>query len=146
MKKLTDEDGKLFLKTFPIVMFKLWHDFSAPDVGIKLNRTHWRALFILWHSNRPNMSRMCEIMNIERGSFTTVVDYLIKHNLVERIRDNKDRRMVYLQLNEDSKNIVKKGIEAKKLHLSKKIEKLSENDTQTLMDSLRRITSIVEKL
>lgn len=128
-------------------MHKMMSDYQPPDVGLKLNRTQWKAMFIInGHQGDLTMSELSKIMNLEKGSVTSVVGGLISNNLVRRHQNDEDRRKIFLVMTESSKDVVKKGMEAAIAHTKGKMEKLTESEIETLHNSLKNLLEIGTKL
>jgi DNA-binding MarR family transcriptional regulator len=88
------------LTTIPLFMHKVFRDFHPATGSLELNRTHMKALMVIYLENDPYMTMVCRHMNMEKGSLTPVIDRLLRMNLVERGSDPGDRRKVNLHLTE----------------------------------------------
>jgi len=89
---------------------------------------------------------MCKFINLEKGSFTSVVDGLIKKELVCRIQDPSDRRKILLELTEPGRELVIKGKKSMEMHIQSKLDALDPGDVETLFNALADIIMIAEKL
>ncbi len=92
------------------------------------------------------MSQLSKFMNMEKGSLTSVIDGLITKGLVKRVRDKTDRRKVNLQLSKQSEEVVRNGMVSIGRHIQKKMEKLTDQEVETLSNALKNILIIAEKL
>lgn len=74
--------------------------------GCGLNKTQIKTLFFLENHPGTPMSHISTKMNLEKGSFTSVVDALIEKGFVVRERDKQDRRKVLLSLTGEGKVLI----------------------------------------
>jgi DNA-binding MarR family transcriptional regulator len=129
-----------------MLMHHLMQGYSQPDSSVKLNHTQWKTLFILSFIEKPSMSQMCKSINLEKGSFTSVVDGLIEKELVCRIQDPSDRRKILLELTEQGRELVIKGKKNMGMHIQSKLDALEPGDVKKLFNALADILTIAEKL
>ncbi len=55
-------------------------------------------VFILEQRGSMRMSELASALQLTAGAVTSASDKLIEHGYVERLRDEKDRRVVYLEI------------------------------------------------
>jgi len=65
---------------------------------LKVNLTDLRALDIVERLGRPTAGVLAAEMGLTTGAITAVVDRLVIAGLLERVRDDEDRRRVHLTL------------------------------------------------
>lgn len=63
-----------------------------------------RIMYLLEQSGSKKMSELADSLHITAGAVTTASDQLIKQGYVARTRDEKDRRVVYLELTEKGRS------------------------------------------
>ena len=139
------------LKTLPHLMYKMFHDIKEleiPDQSVKshLNKTQRKTLLILYSEEKINMSKFCRILNVEKGFFTSVIDSLLELGLVERLRDNQDRRKVHIYLTLQGRKLVKKGIETMSAQIDYKLSSLSNEDYKRFIKAINDLSEITKKL
>jgi DNA-binding MarR family transcriptional regulator len=66
--------------------------------GGALSLVHLQVLFTLSHDGPMPMSRLAEAMDVSQASATGIVDRMEQRGLVERSRDDEDRRVVRVAL------------------------------------------------
>ena len=69
---------------------------SRPDIGLTMPQT--MTLFAIRAAGSCRMSELAEMTQQSAGTLTGIVDRLIEENLVGRIRDIDDRRVVQVML------------------------------------------------
>lgn len=88
-------------------------------------------LWVLQHLRGGGKSKMSDIaafLNISKPAVTGLVDRLIAQKLVVRLRDEKDRRNVWVELSAKGKKIVDGIREKKRKTLIKVFSKMSASD------------------
>lgn len=118
------------------------------DIGLKSNVSplQYRALFILNDEGILSMSELSKKMFISKQQVTMVIDKLIKLELVERILNKDDRRIINVKISDKGikaiisfKHEIMKGIKPR-------LSRLSEEDFNKFLVSLNCIYTITEKL
>ena len=134
------------LATFPQFMHKVFHDFKPGSGALDLNKTHLKALMIIYIENDPYMTKVCYHMNMEKGSLTPVIDRLIQLNLVERRRNPEDRRKVNLHLSEVGLSLVQANLHRAHRHILEKLKRLPEEEVERFKSALAVLHEITLKL
>jgi len=139
------------LKTLPHIMNILFHDINGCSPSeefnrLDLNKTQKKTLFILQSDEEMNMSRFCRILNMEKGSFTSVIDSLIDKDLVLRQRDNNDRRKVYIRLSKKGRDYVEKAVDIISSYIENKLSVLSKEDLSSFIQAIDTLSKITKKL
>lgn len=60
-------------------------------------------LFLLERNGRKRMSELADSLHLTPGAVTTASDKLIENGFIARIRDEQDRRVVYLEMTDKGK-------------------------------------------
>jgi DNA-binding MarR family transcriptional regulator len=98
------------------------------------------ALMLLHQAGSAvSMHQLAENQSITPSSATQLVDRLVRMGLVERLREEEDRRLVRVQLTEVARQ---KFEELMRLHLrslATVTERLSDDDLRTLVELLARL-------
>jgi DNA-binding MarR family transcriptional regulator len=75
---------------------QLAHTLSRPDIDLTMPQMH--TLFAIRAARTCRMSELAEITQQSAGTLTGIVDRLIEEQLVGRVRDIDDRRVVQVTL------------------------------------------------
>lgn len=134
------------LTTFPLFMHKVFHDFQPDSREFNLNKTHMKALMVIYIENSPHMSKVCSHMNMEKGSLTPVIDNLIEMKLLQRKRNSEDRRKVNLYLTDQGRKLVLENLHRAHRHILDKMKHLPEEEVQRFKNALLDLHDITLKL
>jgi DNA-binding MarR family transcriptional regulator len=126
-------------------IFKAIQDYSH-EVSNKFGITGpqlW-ALKTISQNESLYLSELSKSMYLHPSTITGVIDRLEKKDLVERNRDQKDRRVIYVQLTPKGKRIVKKApnpIQGKMIY---GLGKLRKEQLNSICDSVKKLVEIME--
>ena len=72
----------------------------------------FRVLILLSQSEEPlTMSQLSAELNLPMSSATRIVDWLVRGNMVERVNDPSDRRVVRVNISKNGKDMYATGME-----------------------------------
>lgn len=94
-----------------------------------------QTLGALWHHGKLTMSGLGTHLSVSKPHVTALVDRLISEEMVERLNDERDRRIIYIQLTEKGKStfrelkaIMAESLRVELLHVDQdKLNKLQES-------------------
>lgn len=95
-------ESSLFTNLINTMLLKnlILHGPERPPVEVPLNPTQERVLMMIWHRGALTMSEISGFAGLEKGSITSVIDYLANLGLLSRVRSETDLRSysIYLTL------------------------------------------------
>lgn len=65
--------------------------------------SQFHILFLLERNGTKRMSELADALHLTPGAVTTASDRLIDRGYIDRVRDEKDRRVIYLELTQKGK-------------------------------------------
>lgn len=112
------------------------------DLQAKITFGQIHVLHELGQRDLVSMSELANIFKVSLPSMTETIDKLVKLNLVERVADQNDRRLVLIRLSSEG-NKTWQNIRAARENAVKQLtEKLSSEDIETVM----KMESIFKKM
>lgn len=106
-----------------------------------------RALTIFANEKDPlKMSDASKRMNVCMPTATQVIDKLVNIGLLERIKDENDRRLVLISINEKGKRIFGKTLDRRKESFKWWFSKISQEEQQKLLDTIENLIGIINKV
>ncbi|MBS6506909.1 MAG: MarR family transcriptional regulator [Paraclostridium bifermentans] len=146
MNEIIKEIIDFVSKTFPKIHASLYlESLKEYAANINVNRTQLRALVFINNNGEITMTDLCEKLNIEKGSLTTMVDDLTKKGYLTRTRDSRDRRKYILNLTTSGEDIAKDFLEALGTRLESRFLELNEEDRNKFMNSIKNLEEILIK-
>ncbi len=147
MQKSVDTTISFLVKSLP----RLYNDFYLEYIksfiqGKNINKNQVRALTFIKNYGSISMSELCNMLNIEKGSLTSMIDDLERKKYVERMKDKKDRRKYNIVLTKDGDKMACEFLEHLKLNLHDKIVKIKKDDLGKLFESMNEIIKTMESI
>ncbi len=130
---------------------KLFNDFYLEDIkkfiaDKNVNKTQLRALTFIKNYGAINMTELCNMLNIEKGSLTTMIDDLVEKGYVERVNDKKDRRRYIIVMTEAGDVLSDNFMTYLKGSLEQKIGRIGMEKMSSLVASMENIINITENI
>src|SRR5690349_6388385 len=130
---MSDTTNKLIEVMFKVSRFMKSMHYKSPLVNLSMIQL--QALIFLKHNPSAQMSDIATHFRIELPSATSLVNKLHEMELVERQTDDKDRRLVRIDLTNTGQTLLKDAM----IERNKKIETLLSYVAESDKDELLRI-------
>jgi len=118
-RSLRNDMGKIFGDYIP------WNEFLV--------------LRILNRNEKEMVSRVANELHVSNSHITAVTEKLINKGFVTRSRSTSDRRVVYLEITEQGKELVAKMELAKKQYLKERFSALSEEEMHLMISISKKL-------
>lgn len=103
---------------------------------------------ILAHLNevgRAKTQKLGEVAVITSGTITHTVNKLIKQGHVEKVQDEEDRRVYWVQITDQGKEVFDKVHKAHMKYLSYLLEDFSEEEKQVIIETMKQLGKTISK-
>ncbi|THF84124.1 MarR family winged helix-turn-helix transcriptional regulator [Cohnella fermenti] len=118
---------------------RTWRNEWAKDIESDLSISQVQALDILQAEGARPSSYLSNILGVTSGGMTVISDKLVKQQLVERVNDPNDRRVVKLEITDLGKHTLA-SIQDKRVALMEKMfSSLSEDDIHRMLNIYRKL-------
>jgi len=133
-------------QTLPQDMKKL-----APDrtnVGNKFGITgvQLMTLHFVKHNDNCKTSDIANFLSVSPPDATRIVETLVKKGFVERINDEKDRRIIRLRTTENGKKVFEIIRQELTSSFSKILEKMNKQDAKALLKGMKALSNVLKEL
>ena len=133
-------------KTFPKIYSSLYLDYLKKySVLYNVNKTQLRALVFIKNHSSISMTELCAMLNIEKGSLTSMIDDLTKKGYVYREKDLADRRKYMIVITEAGEKLAVDFTSKLSNDLEQKLFKLDEDDREKYQEALETLQYILNK-
>jgi len=119
---------------------------SVGIMGFAVNMSQLKAMTAFSEDSLLSMGELCKMANIKMPSMTEVVDRFEKEEILERIRNNEDRRVVKVKMTAKGKKMHKEVLKRRADELTKMFGVLTTKDRTKLVDSLKNVSEILIKV
>ncbi|MED4203627.1 MarR family transcriptional regulator [Neobacillus mesonae] len=103
-------------------------------------------LFLLERNGPKKMSEVAELLHLTPGAVTTASDKLIEHGYIARIRDEQDRRVVYLDMTNKGREAITELQEEGRMAMKKVFSHLSDKDLEFFMGTFEQAIQNISDL
>ncbi len=127
---------------------KLWYKVSRDlkvhmeeQLAPSLTESQLVVIEFIMNHEQVKPSDLIEYVATTPAAITTLVDRMVKNGLIERVRDEHDRRIVWLHLTEKGKQEGKRGMEMRQAFLEQSLGRISHHNQQLLVYLLGKIAN-----
>jgi MarR family transcriptional regulator, organic hydroperoxide resistance regulator len=100
---------------------------------------------ILQQRETCTMSEIANTLGVSLSAITGIIDRMVKHGLVKRLRDDSDRRLVRVQLTEKGVGLVVQANTHRHNDLYAILGRLNEEDRLTLLNIIQKIVDAAQQ-
>jgi len=129
-----------------VQLFKKMVKRSSASVGIKFSPSQMRALSAFHEDRAYRMSELSKIAQVTMPFMTEMVDSLVREGLLERVRDDEDRRVVKVKLSDKGKKIHARFVKTRAEEMGSIFSKLSRTDQMELLTLLKKMSELLKKI
>lgn len=112
-----------------------------------LNITIPQFLALQWLINEGSLTigDLSQKMSLACSTITDLIDRMEKNGLVNRVRDDKDKRVVRVHVKEKGYDILNKVMEKRHTYLADKLIDFKEEDKMYLKENLEKLFKAMDK-
>lgn len=128
---------------------KLWYKLSKDmkihmetELAPSLTEGQLVVLEILEGGERMKPSDFINYLSTTPAAITTLLDRMEKSGLIERMRDEKDRRIVWVKATEKGKEERKRGLAIRERFLEEYLNRISSHNQQLLVYLLGKVANV----
>ncbi len=111
-----------------------------------LTTAQFSALECLGHKGAMTLGELCRKQLVSGGNMTVVVDNLEREDLVERVRNKKDRRSIVVQLTPKGKELFGRIFPVHARHIARVASVLTQTEQSSLAALLKKLGTRVALL
>ena len=124
-----------------VVCFMRQHIIQAyKELGYDIAPESAQALMIIQHSEGLTQTKLAHILGKDKASITRLLNRLVQFNLVERIQDTDDRRIIRAHITAKGKSVFEQFIPKLYALSDVTLQGISEADFTQTLNTLHRIT------
>lgn len=115
------------------------------DDGISLEM-YYCIQAMRWYDKPIKMSELSELTKTPKKQMTKVADRLVEQELVERVYDSSDRRIIRLRLTEQALSYIDRFLKQDGGYFQSVIEKLAPEDIAKFRSGLKLLYEVLSKI
>lgn len=129
------EMARIMPKFLGLVMKKQGKALSAGNITVQ----QMFILNILKHESPMMMSRLARNMNLTTSAVTGLVTRMVRSGYLKRITDEKDRRIIYIEMTKKAGNIIDKIEQARYQMIMDMFKHVTELERKRYLETLKKI-------
>lgn len=131
-----------FHKLFKIIDFK--REYQQKSSGLNYLQLH--ALEKIYEEKSMKTLEISKALDISPSTLIGVLDELEKQELITRLRQQEDKRVVLVTATSKGEAVVKKHFDEDKLFLDNLLKRLTEEEKNNLLSLLKKMTDGIAEL
>jgi MarR family transcriptional regulator, organic hydroperoxide resistance regulator len=116
------------------------------NIDSPLPKGQMMVLMVLSLEGPQTMTYLHELIGIEKGSLTSVVDALVEKKYVARVADEKDRRKVIASITSKGGVIADEMKKTFYINIKERVSKLSKKDLLAMMNTSSVLKGLLDKM
>jgi len=113
--------------------------------GFDITNPQFEALLVLREHGELTMGELCAKMFLACSTATDLIDRMERNQLIERVRDTADRRVIRLRVLDKGNQLVDQILEARQAYLSDAMSGLGASEKARLIRSLQQLTTLLSR-
>jgi len=113
--------------------------------GGRLSLVHLNVLMTLDADGALPMGALAEAMDVSQASVTGIVDRMEQRGLVERRRDDEDRRVVHVALTDEGRGLIGLLAAQRREHMAQLLDDLSDAELAGFLTGVRAMRQARER-
>lgn len=119
----------------------------GPIEGFRARDLHvLKFIYLDKEEHRTTMSELAEHLNVTPAAASQIISSYEKNDWIKRVRSERDRRTVFVELTDKTKDILRKEWEEHQKHLKEFLDGLSDEDCESLVRIVDRIIDYFKEL
>jgi Transcriptional regulators len=123
----------------------LRHYFENPFKEMNLTGPQGMLVMLLAKSGKRKVSELSEMLQLSNSTVSGIIDRLEKQEMVERIRSEEDRRVVYVDITAGARKSVDEHHERVKEKLESMMDKATPTELEEIFNGLKVLEEVIER-
>ncbi len=113
--------------------------------GFDITNPQFEALLVLREHGELTMGELCAKMFLACSTATDLIDRMERNELIERVRDTADRRVIRLRVLAKGDQIIDRILEARQAYLTNAMSGMGASEKARLIWSLQQLSSVLSR-
>lgn len=137
-----------WIERYEAVWFKMNKSLNTmikQQIDPHLTLDQYSLLASINQAGKCTPTELSDLFSVNKSAITAMITRLEGKGLIERIRDEKDRRVVYLSMTEEGKAMCERG----KMNIARELgyimQQCSESEIETFITSFEKLAVLMEQ-
>lgn len=141
-----DEIFTELVSVFPVFTKKFLEISYNTIRNKRISRVHVNLMRFLKIEGACTMTDLGKMLYVSKPNITVLVNKLVKFNMVKRMFDENDRRIIHIELTDIGRASLEKYTKAMKINFHKNMQKFTIEDLKLLNETLKNMKILSEKI
>jgi len=114
-------------------------------IGMDITASQGIILRILGHEGKMKISDLSKKLGLSPSTVSGIIDRMEKQSLVERIRSNEDRRVVFVDITKETRNHFKKIFLEPEITLENIMNRATKEEMEKILVGLNTLHQLLER-
>ena len=146
---MNDTKLELIVQNFVTIMPLFQKKLIRRDCGFahdSLNHSHFQIMVVLKENGKLSISDVAKRLLISTPNMTKLINKLIDEEMIERIPDKKDRRIINIDLTEKGKKYLESKFKHVQSTLKERLSTLPDGQLNKLNSSLENLRDVLMEI
>jgi DNA-binding MarR family transcriptional regulator len=130
------------------LMFKVYAALHSGDFGARkrcdeFGRLDIGTLGYLSHTGRSTISETADKLCVSRPQMSVIADRLVENGLIERTKDEADRRVSWIAITSEGRKALGEAVEATGARIHERLSRLAPEELASMKASLLRLIEVL---
>jgi DNA-binding MarR family transcriptional regulator len=139
------DSGIRIVRVFKRVGHMLKQSMDKQFGDMKLTGPQGMLMGILAHDGEMKISDLSEKLGLSNSTVSGIIDRLEKQGLVERIRSNEDRRVVYVNVTETYKREFKEKFCKIEKYLQESLTRATDEEVEIILKGIDKLEEVIKR-
>ncbi|MGL6106877.1 MarR family winged helix-turn-helix transcriptional regulator [Romboutsia sp.] len=135
-----------FISIMPLFQKKLIKQGCGFDHNARFNHSQFQIMLVLKEQGECPISDVAKRLLISTPNMTKLLNKLIDEGMINRVHDNKDRRIVNISLTDEGNKFLDERFNLVKISMKGNLSSLSNNQIDKLYDSLSTLKDVLSEI
>lgn len=131
------------LQTASAITMKRLGPEALVEIKLGLTGPQYYILRFLAKKGKTMVSEIAAVMNVKPSAITVMIERMHRHAFVERLRDDHDRRVVFIEITEKGRDILQQMDLKRKQVLSRYLKQLGDEELDAFVQTFEKLATIV---
>ncbi|MFD0959010.1 MarR family winged helix-turn-helix transcriptional regulator [Paenibacillus chungangensis] len=113
------------------------------ELGEGVTRTQLYMLLMIKERGKSRPTELAEKLDVKPSAVTVMIDRLEKAGYVARTYDQKDRRVILIELTDSGRHMLDRALEVRKEMVGKHLAQLSDDETKAVTEILEKMVQFI---
>lgn len=116
------------------------------QLGAELTYDQQYMLRYIKNAHQCTSTELAEVFDVKKSAITAIINRLAEKGLIERTRDEDDRRVVYLTLSKDGEDLFQRTEERVHCTVEKIIRKFEPEEIQNFLETYNKLENVLTEI